>query len=57
MTRRPRSKTDHLVTLTLMAQAYGYIGWTQFWGGLFAYYVVANDFGYPPSELQFKANK
>lgn len=39
-----------------MCQAYGYIGWTQFWGGLFAYYVVANDFGFIPSELQFKAN-
>ena len=56
MTRRPRSKQDHLVTLTLMAQAYGYIGWTQFWGGLFAYYVVANDFGFPPASLQFTAN-
>jgi sodium/potassium-transporting ATPase subunit alpha len=57
MTRRPRSKEEHLVTLTLMSQAYGYIGWTQFWGGLFAYYVVANDFGFIPSELQNKANK
>ena len=56
MTRRPRSKNDHLVTLTLMSQAYGYIGWTQFWGALFCYYVVANDFGFPPAELQFKAN-
>ena len=40
-----------------MSQAYGYIGWTQFWGGLFCYYVVANDFGFPPAELQFKANE
>lgn len=39
-----------------MAQAYGYIGWTQFWGALFCYYVVANDFGFVPSDLQFKAN-
>jgi hypothetical protein len=39
-----------------MGQAYGYIGWTQFWGGLFAYYVVANDFGFPPASLQFIAN-
>jgi len=57
MTRRPRSKEDHLVTITLMAQAYGYMGWTQFWGGMFAYYVVANDFGFPPADLQFKANE
>jgi hypothetical protein len=39
-----------------MAQAYGYIGWTQFWGALFAYYVVANDFGFPPESMQFIAN-
>lgn len=39
-----------------MCQAYGFIGWTQFWGAMFCYYVVANDFGYKPSELQFKAN-
>jgi hypothetical protein len=45
-----------MVTLTLMCQAYGYIGWTQFWGGLYCYYVVANDFGFPPKELQFTAN-
>jgi hypothetical protein len=40
-----------------MAQAYGYMGWTQFWGGMFAYYVVSNDFGFLPSDLQFKANE
>jgi sodium/potassium-transporting ATPase subunit alpha len=45
-----------MVTLTLMSQAYGYIGWTQFWGALFCYYVVANDFGMPPASLQFTAN-
>ena len=56
MTRRPRSKDDHLVTLTLMSQAYGYIGWTQFWGAIFCYYVVANDFGFMPSEMQMKAS-
>lgn len=39
-----------------MSQAYGYIGWIQFWGALFCYYVVANDFGLPPSSLQFSAN-
>jgi hypothetical protein len=40
-----------------MSQAYGYIGWVQFWGALFSYYVVANDFGFPPASLQFIANK
>ncbi len=39
-----------------MCQSYGFAGWTQFWGALFCYYVVANDFGFKPSELQFKAN-
>lgn len=28
MTRKPRAKEDHMVTMTLMAQAYGYMGWT-----------------------------
>ena len=56
MTRRPRTKDEHLVTITLMSQSYGYIGWTQFWGALFTYYVIANDFGFPPSSLQFTAN-
>lgn len=49
MTRKPRSKEQHLVTLTLMCQAYGFVGWTQFWGAMFCYYVVANDFGFTPS--------
>lgn len=39
-----------------MCQAYGFVGWTQFWGAMFCYYVVANDFGFTPNELQFKAN-
>lgn len=42
--------------MTLMSQAYGYIGWTQFWGSIFCYYIVANDFGFPPSSMQFIAN-
>ena len=45
-----------MVTMPLMCQAYGFIGWTQFWGAMFCYYVVANDFGFKPAELQFKAN-
>jgi sodium/potassium-transporting ATPase subunit alpha len=27
MTRKPRHKDEHMVTLTLMSQAYGYQGW------------------------------
>lgn len=39
-----------------MCQAYGFMGWTQFWGAMCCYYVVANDFGFTPAQLQFKAN-
>jgi len=55
MTRKPRNKEDHLVTMKLMCQSYGYIGWTQFWGAFFAYYVTVNDFGFTPGLLNNKA--
>lgn len=42
--------------MTLMAQAYGYQGWTEFWGGMLCYYVIFNDFGFPPSQLNTLAN-
>jgi hypothetical protein len=45
-----------MVTLTLMAQAYGYQGWIEFWGGMLCYYVVFNDFGFPPAQLMGLAN-
>lgn len=41
--------------MRLVAQSYGYIGWTQFWGAFFSYYVVVNDFGFPPGLLNGKA--
>ena len=41
--------------MKLMAQSYGYIGWTQFWGAFFAYYVTVNDFGFTPGLLNGKA--
>ena len=56
MTRKPRSKQDHLVTMKLMCQSYGYIGWIQFFGAFFAFYVVSNDFGFKASELNGKAS-
>lgn len=56
MTRKPRHKEEHMVTLTLMSQAYGYMGWIQFWGGMMAYYVTFHDFGFPPSNLMKLAN-
>lgn len=39
-----------------MCQAYGFIGWTQFWGAMMCYYVIHNDFGFRPASLQFTAN-
>lgn len=56
MTRKPRNKEEHLVTMKLMAQSYGYIGFVQCWGALFAYYTVVNDFGFLPGELNGKAS-
>jgi hypothetical protein len=31
------------------------MGFTQFWGAFFSYYVVVNDFGFPPGLLNGKA--
>jgi sodium/potassium-transporting ATPase subunit alpha len=56
MTRKPRHKEDHMVTMTLMAQAYGYQGWMEFWGAMLCYYVVFNDFGFTPASLTGLAN-
>ena len=42
--------------MTLMSHCYGYGGWVEFWGALLCYYVIANDFDFPPSSLQFIAN-
>ena len=48
MSRPPRNREDHLVTGPLIAQAYGFVGFIEFWGALFCYYVIANDFGFKP---------
>lgn len=56
MTRKPRLKKDHLINLRTISQSHGYIGFTEFWGALFCYYVVANDFGFIPAELFMKVN-
>lgn len=56
MTRKPRNKEDHLVNLKLIAQSYGYVGFPQAWGSLFAYYTVVYDFGFKPGELNGKAS-
>jgi sodium/potassium-transporting ATPase subunit alpha len=39
-----------------MCQSYGYIGWIQFWGSIFAYYTTVYDFGFLPAQLNGKAS-
>lgn len=56
MTRRPNILKDKLISVPLLYQSYGFIGWTQFWGALTCYYLVCNDFGFRPIDMQFKAN-
>lgn len=56
MTKSPKVESRQLVTLPLMCQSYGFIGWTQFWGAMFCYFVIFNDFGFRPNELLLTAN-
>lgn len=51
MTRKPRNKNDHLVTMKLMGQSYGNYGWCNFWGAMFNYFMVMNDFGFAPKDI------
>ncbi len=51
MTRMPRSKEDHLVTLKLFLQGYGLKGFCNFFACMLAWIIVVNDFGFPPFQL------
>lgn len=51
MTRKPHKKEYKLYIMGMLFHSYGYIGWIQFWGALFTFLVVANDFGFPPLTL------
>jgi sodium/potassium-transporting ATPase subunit alpha len=53
MTRRPRSKEDHLVTIKMFTQGYGLKGMANFFSCMMAWFIVANDFGFPPFELLY----
>ena len=46
MTRKPRHRLEHLVTMKLMVHTYACMGWIQSWGGLFSYFVIMQDFGF-----------
>ncbi|DBA01673.1 TPA: hypothetical protein N0F65_010324 [Lagenidium giganteum] len=52
MARAPRnSKVDRLVTKKLVAFSYLQMGLIEAAAGMFTYYVIMNDYGYPPSVL------
>ncbi len=53
MTRKPRSKDDHLVTVKLFVQGYGLKGMCNFFSCMLAWFIVANDFGFPPFQLLY----
>ena len=51
MKRRPRKKSDRLVTPQMIQFSYGQIGMIQALAGFFTYMVVLNDYGYAPKIL------
>lgn len=53
MTRRPRKKYDHLVSGKLLVFAYLQMGVIQTCGGFVCYFMVMNDFGFPPASLLY----
>jgi hypothetical protein len=34
-----------------MGQSYGNYGWCNFWGAIFNYFMVMNDFGFAPKNI------
>ena len=51
MVRKPRPQNDHLVSRKLITHAYLQMGEIASAGGFYAYFVVMNDFGFPPGIL------
>jgi sodium/potassium-transporting ATPase subunit alpha len=51
MTRLPRSPIDHLVSKKLLVYAYLQIGIIESAAGFISYFLVLNDFGFPPGSL------
>jgi sodium/potassium-transporting ATPase subunit alpha len=56
MQRKPRTKSDRLVTPAMISFSYGYIGMIQALAGFFTYMVVLNDYGYHPYILFNRGN-
>lgn len=53
MTRRPRSREDHLVTSTMFIQGYGMKGFATYFVCQLNWFIIMNDFGFPPFQLLF----
>ncbi|KAL4465995.1 hypothetical protein ABPG74_004232 [Tetrahymena malaccensis] len=51
MTRKPRSKDDHIVSLVLMTHSYGLMGIMSMAAGFIAYFTSLNYYGFPINEL------
>ena len=51
MTRRPRTKADHLVSMKVICHAYAQMGVFACGGGFCAYYTTMNHFGFPILDL------
>lgn len=56
MTRQPRRKTDHLVSIKLITHAYCLMGLISTGAGFTAYFTTLNFFGFPPGALYGMAN-
>ncbi|CAD8072686.1 unnamed protein product [Paramecium sonneborni] len=57
MTRKPRKKDDHLVSLRLITHAYLLQGVIATSAGFFSYFSTMNEYGFPPSLLLNFMNK
>jgi sodium/potassium-transporting ATPase subunit alpha len=53
MTRKPRSKEDHLVTAKLFIQGYGMKGFANYFVCQLNWFIIMNDFGLSPFQLVF----
>ncbi|KAL4494140.1 hypothetical protein ABPG72_016096 [Tetrahymena utriculariae] len=51
MTRKPRSKDDHIVSLVLMTHSYALMGIISMAAGFTAYFTSLNYYGFPIMEL------
>lgn len=53
MTRKPRKPSEHLVTLRLLAHAYGQMGEIATAAAFFTYFVIMEVYGFSPQTLFF----